>query len=470
LFQKRLNSLGYPGDYGLNSEQYQCYQRFVALFDEFRQLALISPTLTRQEALNALSQLATNTIFQAQKNNAPIQVSGLLEASGCEFDSLWVLGLTDHCLPAKTRLSAFIPPQLQHDLCMPHSTVARELHYAKQTIQRLHQGSQSTVFSYSKLQGDRPNSPSALITHYSSYVPHFIEVPLISKATLNEINEDYIIPPQPNEVLTGGTALLANQAKCPFKAFAEHRLTAKPMPEIVEGIDNKERGKIIHKIMEVLWHHLKKQSNLLFIEPKELDELIEQAINHAQPQSDTLVDEHLLQLQGIERTRLKRLVLASLEWEKQRPSFTVSALEQSYIIHLSGLEIKVRVDRLDTVDEKLWVIDYKSTLPTHKPWNEDRPQEPQLLLYALLNEHINTLLFMQIKTGKILCSGLSEHPSDVKGVSPLKKEQNWPDTREYWRQQLTTLAEELLKGYCPPQPINAAVCTYCDFKNLCRIQ
>lgn len=469
LFQKRLNYLGYPGDYGLNSEQYQCYQRFVALFDEFRQLALISAKFTREEALKALTQLATQTIFQAQKSKAPIQISGLLEASGCEFDSLWVMGLTDHCLPAKTPLSAFIPPKLQHDLNMPHSTAARELQFAKQTLIRLQKGSQSTVFSYPKLQGDRPNLPSALITHYPTYNPCIIESKNPFAAEYTELSESYSIPLQSNELLSGGTALLANQAKCPFKAFAEHRLAAKPIPEMIDGIDNKERGKVIHKIMELLWHRLQKQSNLLFIDSIELEELVEHVIEQTHSESEAAKEEHYQQLQHIERTRLRRLALAALEWEKQRPSFEVAAIEQSYTINLSGLEIKVRVDRLDKVDDKLWVIDYKSTLPTYKPWNEDRPQEPQLLLYALLNEDINTLLFMQIKTGKILCSGLSEQKSELKGVSTLKKEQNWLDTREYWHQQLTHLAEETLAGHCPPQPINTSICAYCDFKNLCRI-
>lgn len=467
LFQKRLNAIGYPGDYGLNSEQYQCHQRFISLFDEFRQLALISPTFTRQEALQVLTQLADQTIFQAQKSNASIQISGLLEASGCEFDSLWVMGLTDHCLPAKTRLSAFIPPQLQRELYMPHSTPVRELHFAQQTLQRLQKGSKTIVFSYPKLQGDRPNLPSALITNYPLFAANQIKNQRHSLTALTEIGEDYVVPIQVEEVLTGGTTLLANQAKCPFKAFAEHRLAAKAMPQLIEGIDNKERGKIIHKIMEVLWQHLKTQFNLVSLQQEELEALIDKAIEQAQAKESSL--EHHQQLLTIERIRLKRLALASLEWEKQRPPFVVTAVEQSYTIELAGLEIKVRIDRLDQVDDKLWVIDYKSTLPVHKPWNEDRPQEPQLLLYALLNDDINALLFIQIKTGKILCNGISEQQSSLKGVSSLKKDQNWQDTRDSWQQQLTNLAQEVQDGYCAPQPLNNTVCTYCDFKNLCRI-
>ncbi len=99
----------------------------------------------------------------------------------------------------------------------------------------------------------------------------------------------------------------------------------------------------------------------------------------------------------IEQERLQRLILTYIEWEKARPPFSVHALEQEYSLVLSGLAIRVRVDRIDQVEDKKWVIDYKSTLPSSKPWNDERPKEPQLLLYALLDEEINTLLLVQLK-------------------------------------------------------------------------
>ncbi len=469
LFQHRLNELGFPGDLGLNSLQYQCYHRFAALFDEFRQLALINNVLSVDEALNALRQLAHDTIFQAQKNKAPIQISGLLEASGCEFDSLWVMGLTDRCLPAKPQLSPFIPPHIQRDLDMPHSNTTRELHFAYATLARLQKGSKNSVLSYPKLEGDNPNLPSALISHHIAY--DSIPIEQNEQATvLVSINEEFIVPLINEELLTGGTALLSNQAKCPFKAFAEHRLQAKPLPQATEGIDAKERGTVLHRIMELLWQKLQSQTALFTLSEHELELMIEQTIiNALNDATKTSSDEPATLIQDIELIRLKRLIVHTLRWEKQRPSFTINALEQAYTIDLAGLQIKVRVDRLDSVAENTWVIDYKSTLPASKPWNEERPQEPQLLLYALLDETINTIMLMQIKTGNILCSGLSENKSDIKGISSLKKDECWSDTRAYWRTQLTSLAHELQQGHCPPQPLNETICTYCDFKNLCRI-
>ena len=471
LFQERLNSLGFPGDYGLNSTNYQCFNRFTAVFDEFRQLSLISTVLSAKEAMAAFTQLIHNTIFQAQKTNAPIQISGLLEASGCEFDSLWVIGLTDQCLPQKTHLSAFIPPQLQRDLLMPHSVPARELLFARQTLQRLQRGSAETVLSYPRLQGDTPNLPCSLITSYPGFelIPEGSEP--INQSALITMEESYTIGLGAEERVSGGTALLANQAKCPFKAFAEHRLKAKPSPNTSEGLDNREKGQIIHKVMELLWQTISSQHALINLESKALDELIEKAIHTAlTPFKQIHPDSFPHLIQEVEYIRLKRLIMACLEWEKKRPPFTVAALEQSYTINLAGLDFKVRVDRLDQVDDKKWVIDYKSNLPANRPWNEDRPREPQLLLYALLDEQINTLLLMQLKTGKIMCSGLSEEKHEISGISALKKGETWDEYRSNWKQQLTLLADEFQQGHCPPQPINSSICQQCDFQNLCRFE
>jgi len=426
--------------------------------------------MTLNEALVAFIDLLEQTIFQPQKTNALIQVSGLLEASGCEFDSLWVMGITDHCLPQKTRLSAFIPPQLQRELFFPHSIPARELHFAQQTLQRLHKGSPDTVFSYARLEGDNPNLPSSLIVAFPPYQP------LTARTSNNNYSlipfpDSYLIPIQPNELISGGTALLANQAKCPFKAFSEHRLKAKAQNPGADGLDNREKGQLIHKVMELLWRNLGSQAVLIGLDEAALEQHIDKAIHLAlAPLQQIHPDSFPPLVQQVEYQRLQRLVLCSLEWEKQRPPFTIKALEESYTIDIAGLNLKVRVDRLDEVANKKWVIDYKSSLPAAKPWNEDRPTEPQLLLYALLDEQINTLILMQLKTGKMFCNGLSEEDHSIHGISRLKKEETWANSRSTWQQQLTQLAEEFLQGHCVPQPVSAALCLHCDFQNLCRFQ
>lgn len=470
-FKKRLAGLGFPGEYPLNSANYQCYQRFLSLFDEFKALHFLTMEMTTTEALSALVHLAQSTIFQPKKMEATVQILGLLEASGCTFNSLWVTGLTDQSLPQNARLSAYIPVSLQREKRMPYACPERELQLAEKTLKRFTNSSNSVVYSYPQFSDDKPNLPSPLIAHLPSLSAAEISKP-VTHSLLVHFTESYQIPLAANEKATGGTAILANQAKCPFRAFAEHRLHAKTALETSEGPDAKERGQIIHKIMELLWQTLKTQKALLELNEEELAICIEQAIQQAlEPVIAKRNHSFSALFQEVEFSRLKRLVYACLHWERLRPAFEVEALEQEFMIHLSGMDFRVRVDRLDKVEQdKKWVIDYKSSFPQTLPWKEERPKEPQLLLYALLDETINGLLLAQLKAGQFNCKGLSENNHSLPGLTAIKKDENWAEYRIYWRNQLQQLADEFNQGYCPPQPVSASICQQCHFQNLCRFE
>ncbi|MFW2533239.1 MULTISPECIES: PD-(D/E)XK nuclease family protein [unclassified Legionella] len=470
-FKTRLAAMGFPGEYPLDSATYQCYQRFLIVFDEFKQLALITPSMNKEQALLTLNELLKSTIFQPKKAKAVIQVLGLLEASGCLFESLWVTGLTDQCLPQKARLSAFIPISLQRAYSMPHADPLRELQLAQKTLARLKNSSAHTVFSYSRLSKDQPNMPSPLLVDLETYYAPLIET-VAQQSHLTSFNETYYLPLIDNENIRGGTAILANQAKCPFRAFAAHRLHVRAAAEMSTGPDAMERGQLIHKIMELLWQTLQTQENLLSLDEGQLNELIVNAITSAiEPLVKQRPSSFSTLIQDVELVRLKRLVHACLTWERQRPPFSVDALEQTFTINLAGIDFYVRVDRLDNVAEnKKWVIDYKSSLPQSLPWKEDRPQEPQLLLYALLDETINALLFAQLKAGQLTCKGLSAETYPVPGIIALKKDENWVDYRQHWQSQLNDLAGEFSQGHCPPRPNNGSVCQNCDYQSLCRFR
>lgn len=470
-FKTRLSTLGFPGEYPLNSATYQCFQRFMGIFDELQQLAVISPVMSKQAVLEALHDLAKSTIFQTRKATTPIQILGFLEASGCIFDSVWVSGLTDQCLPQKTRLSAFIPLDLQRDYEMPHAVAARELQFAQQLLHRLQHGSQQSVFSYPCLTGDMPNLPCPLITDLPVFTANTLQL-TVEKSPLVRIETEYVLPLSESETISGGTTLLANQAKCPFRAFAAHRLHAQSESMLSTGPDASERGQIVHRIMELVWKQIESQHHLNSMTTKDLDILIDAAIHQTlTPYIKTRQLSFSRLVQEVEITRLRRLVWACLVWEKQRPAFVIEALEKTFTINLAGIDFRVRIDRLDKLlmSNEKWVIDYKSSIPVNKPWNEERPEAPQLLLYALLDESINALLFIQLKAGRLTCNGISEEASIIKGINGLKKNEHWSDQREQWQQQLTNLAGEFRDGYCQPQPNRASTCSFCEFSNLCRI-
>ena len=57
--------------------------------------------------------------------------------------------------------------------------------------------------------------------------------------------------------MRGGTRVLADQAACPFRAFAKWRLSAEELEEPESGLDPRDRGKLLHALMREIWTRLK---------------------------------------------------------------------------------------------------------------------------------------------------------------------------------------------------------------------
>lgn len=466
-FKQRLHALGFPGETHIDSNLYQHLKRFYLLFDELMSLNTLSTEMTAHIAMQNLSEMAVSTLFQIQKRPTPISILGMLEASGCRYDSIWITGLTDQSLPQKTKFSPFLPIHLQKTLSMPHTDAHKEFKRAQQTLDRFGYATRSIVYSYPLTMVDQPQLPCTLIEHY----PSFTAFPFFKteqNCALEQYAEHYNHPPKLGEKFSGGTALLANQAKCPFQAFALHRLKIKENPNYSDGLDPAERGQILHSSLEMLWSKLANQANLLRLTTEQLEDLILRSID------DTLqlFGNRLPALaQELESYRLLRLIQACLLWEQQREPFQISALEASYQITLAGLPLNIRVDRLDQclAQPSKIIIDYKTSLPTSKPWLEERPEAPQLLLYALLDKQIDTLIFMQMKAGRMTLQGLSARPQETTGIQSLKENESWSTYQQHWEQQLTLLAEEIQQGYCEPKPKRASLCQQCSVQSLCRV-
>ena len=470
-FKQRLYLLGFPGEIEINSHLYQCLQRFLLLFDELMSLNILTKQLSAQEAIQALRALSASVLFQIQKPPSPITVLGFLEASGCYYDSIWITSLTDNCLPQKTKFSPFLPVHLQKSMKMPHSDAQTEFQRAQVALHRFGYACHAIVYSYPSTIGEQSQFPYALIAQYPQHDTLFCPE-LKTTCGLESYSESYLFPPKPNEKLSGGTAMLASQAKCPFQAFASHRLKAKPGLSIRDGLDLAQRGQLLHKIMEHLWLKLDNQTNLLRLSSEQLDTIIDHCIQLSWDSLSKNYPNMISALsQEVEYQRLKYLIHRCLDWEKRRNSFQVLAIEQSHQINIAGLSLQIRMDRLDQdlVNDSQVVIDYKTSLPNSKPWLEERPESPQLLVYALLNIKMTTLMFIQLKAGNISLQGLSAHPLDEPGIQSLQEHESWTTYHQHWEKQLSLLASEIQSGNCEPKPKRSSLCQQCAFPSLCRL-
>lgn len=473
IFAKRLQEFGFPGDYPINSTAYQCLQRLQDVFAEFKSLALLDKYMSKEQALATCSELIQQSIFQPQNTKAQVNILGLLEASGCTFSSIWVNNLTDRCLPGKTNFSAFIPIELQKKLCMPHATNSRELQFAKQQLQRLKSSCDDIIFSYPSFIDDIPMLGSPLLHNMPRASLNILENQANNTSKLVTYSESYKLPVNDPSTIKGGTSLLANQAKCPFKAFAKHRLYALTREDIFDWPNNLERGQMLHKILENFWEKTNSQSQLKILNSAEISVIVKEIIHDivSSDQQNQLVDLDTVIANG-EIERLTKLVTNALTWELSRPDFKINAIEKNYKIKLGELDFNIRIDRIDTLlgtDGEQVVIDYKSNMPSSKPWKDERPLEPQLLIYALLEPSIRCIMYLELKNSQVTANGISASDLHIDGIKPIKANEDWESMKMLWQEQLNTLAYEFCAGDCPPQPSKASICQTCDLQDLCKV-
>jgi ATP-dependent helicase/nuclease subunit B len=487
-FNDMLEILGWPGERSLNSEEYQVIQNgWQPLLRNFATLDLLFESLTQKNAVHYLSVLAKTTIFQPQSPPACIQILGLLEAGGLTFDHLWIMGLDDRSWPPLPAPNPFIPHRLQKQLNMPNASAERELIYCQKLTDQLLKHSHTAIFSHSIQEDEMTLRPSALIKHFplldreKILSGHFIsEAEHLYALRQIESIDDFIGPPLcMDEILQGGTSIFKLQAMCPFKAFSELRLQARFIEPPTGGLRAQDRGKILHKVLELCWLTLKNSEQLHALDFNALDQLITDCIEQTFSQSKaTLSRKKLSRYLQIEKKRLQKLLHQWFELEKNRPPFRVIACEEEREVTLGPIHFKRRIDRIDQLenDEKL-IIDYKTGKNNFiKAWFGPRPDEPQLPLYCVTEpEPISAIAFAELHPALIDLKGISKEKLNFLAIKSLTESKQgdalvWEDQIAQWREVLINIGQDFCAGNAhidPKDPIET--CRQCHLHPLCRI-
>lgn len=486
-FSQQLAILGWPGERALNSEEYQCTQRWLQLLDEFSHMDSVATSLTCSEALHHLKRLASDTLFQVETEDGPIQVLGMLEAVGMEFDRVWITGLTDDTWPPAPSPNPFIPASLQRGFSLPHSSAQREMEYCRQYTEILTQSANQVIVSSPQWEGDKPLRPSALIADFTPITldelklgpETSVDETLFASRDCEYLEDDFGPELGDNSTISGGTFVFKQQGACPFRAFAEFRLGAYGLGAPQLGFDAMERGIAIHSVLEKVWGELKTQAQLHQLPKEKIENIIEKAINQTLTAFQNGDDHDFNPLfLSIEKQRVHRIIERWLELEKTRPPFKVVATEARQKTTLGKLSFSMQVDRIDELEDgSKIIIDYKTGIPSINSWFDERPDEPQLPLYCLSStEPIAGIAFAQVRTSEMKFKGITDLDYDIPNVIPIDylKEDldvyDWNGLLQSWQENLEILAKEFKQGYARVAPKDPGItCQYCELHSLCRI-
>ena len=188
-----------------------------------------------------------------------------------------------------------------------------------------------------------------------------------------------------------------------------------------------------------------------------------------------LVGQGCLDLEG---QRLTSLLGEWLDVERRRPPFRVIAREEQLECDLSGIPMRLRMDRVDQVESgECLVIDYKSSRNSLSAWFSDKPSSPQLPLYGVVRVAVSGLAFAEVRARECRYLGLADAALDgIQGVSTdfgkavgrYTGQDSWDGLLSDWRRNLEGLAARFLQGEAAVSPQRGA-CDYCGLQPLCRV-
>lgn len=467
------------------------WQGLQAWRDSLRELASLdatNPWLERKVAITQLKQICREKIFQPHTPATPIQVLGLYEVSGLRFDHIWVVGLHNDNWPPGARPNPFIPGNLQRSAQIPNSSPRRELEVARTITKRLLETAPDCVFSYPGQTDGEAVLPSSLISAATSKMEG--DLPgwqgdnwrmTVARSGQPQLGPLLMPGKLRHSTARGGSSILKNQALCPFRAFASNRLGAEGLETPADGISPMLHGSLMHSVLEYFWQETKTQSALLLMDDESLGARVREHVNSVVNKEKGLKQRPAFC--QVEANRLYRQVMDYLSLEKERDPFEVVGFEQKILPEIEGQTIRLFVDRIDRLPsgEEI-IIDYKTGKVEPKKWFGDRPEDPQLPLYAISAEKTPAaVVFGIIRDDGCLYKGVVKQGGLFPGLPPRESKANqylidagyeMPETIKNWRQTLHQLMANFLAGEAAIDPKNDLVTcenSYCELQSLCRV-
>ena len=469
-----------------SSVEYQSAERFRELLGALAAADPLFGSHSRKAAEGILRRAARDTAFQIQTGIPPIWVSGQLMDPWLAYDGLWISGCNEERWPPPLDPIPLLPVRLQRQYGVIEAAVHSQLQFAEDLQRRWRLRASLCVFSCADAGDGRHAAPSPLLSAISADpaqsapLPHLAGVPQphwraqwTSAPPLEQLTDE-VAPAFGANERTRGVSTLRAQSRCAFRGFAETRLKTDTLERPVPGFNDRERGELLHDALQQIWSELKGSSGLAAraAEADALADLADASVRRAIARLCRRRDPGI-RWREREQRRLRDLLCKWLLIEAQREPFAVERLEQDVeIARHAGLAFSVRIDRVDKLqDGSRVLIDYKSGLAS-ADWRGERPDNPQLPIYALLQPQA----LVAVAYGRISAAGCDfVAESERKGIfgsgsraSQMEGMPTFGALMELWSRRIERLAREFADGRAAVDPTLHA-CRSCHLHGLCRV-
>lgn len=494
-----LSILGWLHQHTLSSHDFQIKQAFEQVVQHSATLDALLGPVSAASYLRELRRLCQERIYQPQtEGHPPIHVLGLLEASGLRFDAVWVMGLTNSAWPPAASPNPMLDWEAQRVAQSPNASPPVQWAFAQRVHAQLLCAAPQVVLSWPHTEGATELQPSPLLPRAfeaqglqtSTHWAHTAVATAPGQHLQAPISDTLAPPVQPGERVRGGSSLLKAQAICPAWAFVQYRLGTSKLETPTEGMDPRQRGSIVHAVLEHFWQQVGSSDALAALSATALQTTIDQSVDHALHHHQSQPNAQALSPRAweLERSRLIRLAQQWIEAERKRPiRFTVLDCEREVPVDLQGIHVRLVMDRIDQLPNgDVVIIDYKTGQHIDtKNWATDRLTEPQLPLYAAIapppEGPVVGLVFGKVTLKEPRWYGLTQDDDVVPGAHGFNNRHarrqfeaarfpNWGTLLTHWSTALHQVAQDIQQGQAAVRFERATDLQYCDVVPVLRLQ
>jgi len=320
--------------------------------------------------LQKISQISFDDI-----NSGKITVMGLLESRILDFEAVIICDFNESLIPKVSVKDKFLSSKVKSKVKLPTPHDRENLQ--KYYYERLTMNTNYLFVSYVKNETEQLSRFATKLfdieideNTYDNQYKHI----LYTSKTINHFNEEVILDIDLSE-LTWSASSLKEFLECKRKYYLNHILKIKEH-EISLLPKGYELGNIIHKTLEDYYSQDKRAYEIL------IDIFNKNRINSV--------------FLNFELEIWKRKLEDFFNKEKKREiekGFKVLQLEKKFEIDFNGIKLKGTIDRIDKVEDSIWVIDYKTsknlTVSTKKTFESSNDFQLEFY-YLAVNELYNT--------------------------------------------------------------------------------